>query len=88
MGQLSRKARYQTRRGEKPAMNYVRHHLPALIFKALIAFFIYGAGVMTGIGYEGHLSQWSKNIDLSDYISMTVIILLTLALGLSLSRRK
>mgnify|MGYP006920609406 CR=1 FL=1 len=43
---------------------------------------------MTGIGYEGHLSQWSKNIDLSDYISMTVIVLLTLALGLSLSRRK
>lgn len=73
--------------GQDDFMNKFRNDLPALIFKALIAFFIYAAGVVTGIGYEGHLSQWSKNIDLSDYISMSVILALTVALGLSLRRK-
>jgi F0F1-type ATP synthase membrane subunit c/vacuolar-type H+-ATPase subunit K len=58
----------------------------ALILAGIvIGFFIFGAGVVVGIGYEGHLNQWSKNIDMSDYISMTIIALLSVALWLSLS---
>lgn len=47
--------------------------------------FMFGAGVFTGLSYEGHLDQVSKNIDLSDYISLTIIFLLSIALWLSLS---
>jgi surface polysaccharide O-acyltransferase-like enzyme len=53
----------------------------------VMAILIFGAGVMTGITYEGHLSQWSKNLDLSDYISMTIITLLFIALLLSLKAK-
>lgn len=55
-----------------------------ILFFIVLAILIYGAGIMTGITYEGHLSQWSKNIDLSDYISMTIIALLFIALLFSL----
>jgi hypothetical protein len=52
-----------------------------------LAILIYGAGVMSGITYEGHLSQWSRNIDLSDYISTVLITLLSVALVLSLKAK-
>lgn len=56
------------------------------IVAIVLAFCLFAAGVMTGIGYEGHLGQWSRNIDLSDYISMSLIALLSFALWLSLRR--
>jgi hypothetical protein len=56
--------------------------LIALVF--LIA--VFGAGVLVGLAYTGKVAQLSRNIDLSDYISLTVICLLSLALVLSLKR--
>jgi hypothetical protein len=58
-----------------------------LIGMLVLAFFIFSAGVITGIGYQGRLEQLSRNLDLSDIISLTVIALLSLALWLSLRNK-
>lgn len=67
-------------------MNHLSRKTAYLILALVFAFFIYAAGVFTGVSYEGHLNQWSKNIDLSDYISMSLIALLSIGLLLSLKR--
>ena len=53
----------------------------------VLAILVFGAGIFVGICYEGRLGQWSQNIDLSDYISASIIALLALALGFSLKNR-
>jgi hypothetical protein len=49
---------------------------------------IFGAGVLTGISYTGKIAQVTRNIDLSDYISLSLITLLSVALILSLIKSR
>jgi hypothetical protein len=66
----------------KHSKQTVIYSIVAIVF----GFCLFAAGVVTGISYEGRLGQWSRNIDMSDYISMSLIALLSVALWLSLRR--
>lgn len=55
-----------------------------ILTATVFCFFLYGLGFISGITYEGHVSQWSKNFDLSDIISLAIIAALSIALLLSL----
>ena len=50
-------------------------------------FLVYSFGFFSGVAYEGHLAQWSNNVDLSDIISTSIIVALLIALILSLWAR-
>lgn len=65
-----------------------RKRLACVLAGLVVCFLIFAAGVTVGIGYESHLSRWSRNIDLSDYISTGIIIVLSIALWLSLTSQE
>jgi hypothetical protein len=49
---------------------------------------LFCAGVLVGITMEGNLDKWSRNLDLSDWVSLCLIATLSLALWLSLMKKQ
>ncbi|HEY9686896.1 MAG TPA: hypothetical protein V6C52_07990 [Coleofasciculaceae cyanobacterium] len=66
----------------------MRMRVIILLIALVVAIAVFGAGVLVGLTYTGKVAQLTRNIDLSDYISLTVITLLSLALFLSLRKSR
>jgi F0F1-type ATP synthase membrane subunit c/vacuolar-type H+-ATPase subunit K len=66
----------------------MRMRVILLLIALVVAIAVFGAGVLAGLTYTGKVAQLTRNIDLSDYISLTVILLLSLALFLSLRKSR